>query len=82
MTFVVTNESWLPVRDAVVECFDLDNPDNVLLRATTDKGGVATFESSDISGIASGVRYFFRPDVRRASNGHHNGVLRLNQVQF
>ena len=75
------SEDFLPQIGVTIECFDLDAPHRVLLRATTDLGGIATFAEADITAL-SGTRYFFRPLERRFSGmfGERelSGMLRMN----
>ena len=78
-SFVVTNESWLPVQNVTVQVFDLDAPNSVLLEGATDIGGVVTFASADLAAL-SPTRFHFRPLARRASGGSDSGVLRLNEI--
>ena len=82
-SFVLTDESWLPVKLAIVQVFDLDDPDLALLEKKTDIGGVVTFLSADLAAL-SPKRFFFRPLTRRTSgvfgDVSQSGVLRLNEI--
>ena len=78
-SFVVTNESWVPIQNVTVQVFDLDAPSSALLEGTTDAGGVVTFLDADLAALAP-KRFHFRPLTRRASGGDQSGVMRLNEI--
>ncbi len=64
----VTNEFWEPLKNVVVEAFDLDDPTSVVDSAETDTAGVATLLS-----LPAGTRVFFKPRITRTQGEYRGG---------